>query len=154
MQKLFLIAILCLLSNIIHAQETLLQDPISITFRQDTMMIEQRVSDMLHKDYTPEGLVKASVFLEQEYDNLLTRYYQMLLNKMREEDKNILIESQQNWKKYRDSEKKLLYTISSDTYTGEGGSFWAIPVATSTYADITRDRLINIYNYIVFNIME
>lgn len=152
MQKFILLLILCCFSCLLQAQDVELQDPVSIEFRQDTMMIEQQVANMLDKDYSTVGMIKAVNTLEQGYDKLLNKYYQMLLNKLREEDRNSLIEAQQNWIKFRDSEKTLIRTISSENYTG-GGTMWG-PVASSVAADLTKDRLIDIYHYLTFSIVE
>lgn len=152
MRKLIFILLIGLLPCYVQAQNVELQDPISIEFRQDTMMIEQQVSDMLEKDYSTLGMVKAVSSLEDGYDKLLNKYYQMLLMKLKEEDRNTLIEAQRNWIKFRDSEKALIRTISSDTYTG-GGTMWG-PVSASVRADLTKDRLIDIYHYLTFSIVE
>ncbi|SHF86579.1 lysozyme inhibitor LprI family protein [Dysgonomonas macrotermitis] len=152
MRKTIYILLFFFLTVNMSAQDIELQDPISIEFRQDTMIIEQQVTDMLNKDYSTAGMVKASVFTEQGYDKLLNKYYQMLLNKLKEEDRAILIDSQNNWAQYRDSEKQLIRLISSDRYTG-GGTIWG-PIASGTAADLTKDRLIEIYRYLVFSIEE
>lgn len=152
MQKIISLLIFGCFSCLVHAQDIELQDPVSIEFRQDTMMIEQQVANMLDKDYSTAGMLKAVSSLEQGYEKLLNKYYQMLLNRLKEEDRNSLIEAQRNWIKFRDSEKTLIRTISAEGYTG-GGTMWG-PVAASAAADLTKDRLIDIYHYLTFSIVE
>lgn len=152
MQKIIFILIFVCFVCQLQAQEAELQDPVSIEFRQDTMMIEQQVANMLKKDYSTVGMANAISTLESGYDKLLNKYYQLLRDKLKDEDRNSLIEAQRNWLKFRDTEKTLIRTISSETYTG-GGTMW-IPVAASVAADLTKDRVIDLYHYLTFSIEE
>lgn len=152
MQKIVFILIFGCLACQLQAQERELQDPVSIEFRQDTMLIEQQVANMLKKDYSTVGMANAISTLENGYDKLLNKYYQLLTNKLKEEDRTTLVEAQRSWLKFRDTEKMLIRTISSETYTG-GGTMW-IPVAASVAADLTKERVIDLYHYMTFSLEE
>lgn len=152
MQRFIFSFILVCISLCLLAQNTDLQDPISIEFRQDTMMIEQHVADILTRNQTNAGMQQAISTLEQGYDSLLNKYYQMLQNKLKEEDRDILAESQRNWIKFRDSEKSLILALSSDRYTEEV-TLQSL-IAAGMISDLTKDRLIDIYHYLTLGIDE
>jgi uncharacterized protein YecT (DUF1311 family) len=121
-------------------------EQVSIDFQIDTFLIERLLSKRISIDYSTAGMTKAAYDAEIEYDKLLNKYYQLLLKKLNDSDKDILKLSQRNWIQYRDSERKLNSEIAKDEYSG-GGTMQRIIVA-SGYTEITKKRVIEIYSYL------
>jgi len=119
---------------------------ISIDFKIDTFLIEKLLSKRISIDYSTAGMTKAAYDTEVEYDKLLNKYYQLLLKKLNDSDKEILKQTQRSWIQYRDSERKLNSEIAKDEYSG-GGTMQRIIVA-SGYVEITKKRVIELYSYL------
>ena len=77
----------------------------------------------------------------------MNKYYQKLLNKLKESDKETLRQAQRNWIKFRDSEMKLIHIIYSLNYSGPG--FLPILFEGSTISELTKNRTIEIYNLLL-----
>ena len=144
-----LIIFLFLLSNLICYSQN-----ISNEFRQDTARIEQKIRDMLDKDDTTFGMHEANNLLEIEYDKLLNKYYKILYNTLDENGKKALKEAQLNWIKFRDAEKKLVAELHQNTYNEMGGgTIWGV-IYGNFSAQITRERVFTLYNYLVADDLE
>jgi uncharacterized protein YecT (DUF1311 family) len=119
---------------------------VSIDFQIDTFVIERLLSKRISIDYSTAGMTKATYDSEIEYDKLLNKYYQILIKKLNDSDKEILKQSQRNWIQYRNSERKLNNEIAKDEYSG-GGTMQRIIVA-SGYFEITKKRVIELFGYL------
>ncbi|MCL2651218.1 MAG: DUF1311 domain-containing protein [Candidatus Azobacteroides sp.] len=122
---------------------------ISDEFRQDTARVEQKVRDMLDKDDSTFGMLEANKTLEIEYDKLLNKYYKILYNKLDENGKKALKETQLNWIKFRDAEKNFVAELRRNTLDKMGGgTIWGV-IYGNLSAQITRERVFVLYNYLV-----
>lgn len=119
---------------------------ISVDFQIDTFLIERLQSKRISIDYSTYGMIKATSDSEIEYDKLLNKYYQLLIKKLNDSDKEILKQSQKKWILFRDSEKNLNSAIAKNEYSG-GGTMQGITVANKT-AEITQKRVIELFNYL------
>ena len=119
---------------------------VSIDFQIDTFLIEKLLSKRISIDYSTPGITEAVYDSEIQYDKLLNKYYQSLLKKLKDSDKEILKRSQRNWIQYRDIERKLNSEIAKEEYSG-GGTIQRI-IVVSRYAEITKDRVIELFNYL------
>ena len=119
---------------------------ISVAFQVDTFLVERLLSKRISVDYSTAGMMKAAYDSETEYDRILNKYYLLLLGKLNDSGKEILKQSQRNWIRYRDGERKINNEIAKDVYSG-GGSIQRIIVA-SRYNDITKQRAIELFNYL------
>lgn len=117
----------------------------SIGFQCDTFKIERLLALKIENDYSTNGMVQAIYEAEQAYDKLLNKYYQVLLKKLNDADKEILKRSQRNWIQFRDSERILNATILNDEYSG-GGTLQQL-IISSGYLEITKKRVVEIYQY-------
>ena len=123
---------------------------ITVEFRTDTARIEQQVDNMVDQNPTTLGLIEASDFSEREYDKLLNKYYNVLYNALNEDGKKALKETQLSWIKFRDSDKELIRQMNVQVYDEMGGgTIWSV-VASDARADVTRRRVIELFNYIMF----
>ena len=148
MQKLMLS--LFFLSNFI----CLYSQNISTEFKQDTARVEQKVRDMLDEDNSTYGMLEANNVLETEYDKLLNKYYKMLYNKLDDAGKKALKKTQLNWIKFRDAEKELIAELYQNTYNeAGGGTIWGV-IYGNLRAQITRERVFVLYNYLVADNLE
>jgi uncharacterized protein YecT (DUF1311 family) len=120
-------------------------------FRQDTARVEQEIRDMLETDYSTAGMIFASGTLETAYDKLLNKYYTLLSDKLNDRGKKTLREAQLNWIKSRDADKKLISELYEKAYTTTGGgTIWRV-IAANAMAQITRERVFVLYNYLMFS---
>lgn len=144
-----LLSILSIHLTTINAQED--NGSLKIEFCNDTARVEQNVRDMLNRDWSTVGMIEASAQLENGYDELLNKYYTKLLASVsNEEDKQIIRNAQRCWIKLRDSDIELIRVIKQKTYEEMGGgTIWGV-IGASTRADITKRRVIEIYNYLNF----
>lgn len=117
-----------------------------VEFTLDTFRIERMMQLRLSTDYSTRGMVEAGNEAEAGYDKLLNKYYQVLLNRLKEEDKEILKQAQRNWIAYRDSEKKLNGLLTDDTYSG-GGTIQSV-IAMSRSLELTKKRVFEIREYL------
>lgn len=119
-------------------------------FTSDTAQVEQKVREMLDKDYSTMGMVSASREMESGYDGLLNKYYSLLMSKLDEEGKKALRETQRNWIKMRDSEQKLVANLRRMAQEeAGGGTIWGILQADAS-AQITRRRVFVLAEYLLF----
>lgn len=144
---------MCLINDI-SAQDFDWSEARKTEFKQDTAHLEQSVRAMLDKDYSTYGMMEASRYLEQGYDKLLNKYYKVLLGILNEENKALLKTSQRNWISLRDSEKKLIWGMKNQTYEESGGgTIWGV-IAASADADITRRRVFELYDLLMFSTLN
>ncbi|WP_170265023.1 lysozyme inhibitor LprI family protein [Salibacter halophilus] len=121
-------------------------DDLLVEFRVDTLKIEERERLKLDIDYSTNGMVTAALDANREYDELLNKYYKILMKSLNEEDKEILKKSQRNWIVFRDSELELNGVLMNDYYSG-GGTIQRV-IAAVRVLDLTRDRVIELYRYL------
>jgi uncharacterized protein YecT (DUF1311 family) len=119
---------------------------VSINFQCDTFKIERLLALRIEIDYSTSGMVQAIYDAEVEYDKLLNKYYQLLVKKLNDADKEILKQSQRNWIQFRDSERNFNNEISKDEYSG-GGTMQRI-IVSSGYLEITKKRVFELYSYL------
>jgi len=96
-------------------------------------------------DNTIVGMNKAIQEMSSAYDQLLNKYYNRLLKLLKPQDKATLVTTQKDWLQFRDTESKLIRTLSKDEYSG-GGTIKS-NIITSSYADLVVKRCIDIFNY-------
>lgn len=116
-----------------------------IEFSKDTSLIGQVLMKRMKKDYTTVGMNKAIQEMASSYDQLLNKYYNRLLKLLKPQDKTTLVTAQKAWLQFRDTESKLIRTLSKDEYSG-GGTIQS-NIVTSSNADLVVKRCIDIFNY-------
>lgn len=131
-----------------HAREgwSEFSDSVSNAFEKDTFLLNGLFSYQLDADQTTLGMVGALYDYEAGFDRLLNTYYQLLLKKLNKEDKELLKESQRNWIKLRDSERKLSAAITKEEYSG-GGTIQQLFYADWN-ADFTKHRVEELIDYL------
>jgi len=127
------------------AMEKKENDKIDIEFALDTARIQIYSDKYMAYDYSTLGMNTAMYEATQKYDKLLNKYYQKLMGVLSTEDKQLLTQSQRAWISFRDSEIKLIQTLSQEKYSG-GGTIQTINVSSMVF-DITRSRLNEIFQH-------
>lgn len=125
--------------------------PMSISeqFKQDTARIESKYR--ADTDYSTMGMITANIEMEKDYDELLNKYYKILLEKLDNEQKQILRTSQRNWIKLRDSDREVISMLRAKAYNDAGGgSVWGV-VSSNAMIDITKQRVIQLYDFLMFD---
>lgn len=119
---------------------------ISINFKIDTLKVELLLRKKLDIDYSTSGMVNATYEAETDYDLLLNKYYNLVLKKLADQDKEALKQTQRNWIKFRDSERKLNSLLVNDSYSG-GGTIQGV-IKAGNYLELTKSRVIMLYDYL------
>jgi uncharacterized protein YecT (DUF1311 family) len=120
---------------------------VSIEYQLDAFKIDQLLKRRIDIDYSTAGMVNATYEAESEYDKLLNTYFLKLQNKLSNEDKAILKQSQKNWLQFRDSERKLNSLLAKDEYSG-GGTIQS-NITSAYYLDLTKSRVKGLVDYLL-----
>ena len=123
-----------------------ISDSIYNAYEKDTFLINGILTRQLEVDGSTFGMVRALSDYEASYDKLLNKYYLFLLGRMEKIDRETLKESQRNWIKFRDSERKFSGLLTEDKYSG-GGTIQQIFYA-DWYADFTKRRVEELIDYL------
>ena len=123
-----------------------ISDSIYNAYEKDTFLINGILTRQLEVDGSTFGMVRALSDYEASYDKLLNKYYLFLLGRMEKVDRETLKESQRNWIKFRDSERKFSGLLTEDKYSG-GGTIQQIFYA-DWYADFTKRRVEELIDYL------
>ncbi len=118
-----------------------------IAFTLDTCRIERIASEQMKIDFSTAGMSKSINELNRQYDQLLNKYYQMLLVKLKDSDQEVLKQAQRNWMQFRDSELKLINLLSEEKYSG-GGTIQTNRRSAESL-NLTKKRLIELYQYLI-----
>jgi len=116
-----------------------------IAFSIDTFRIERLLGRSVELNFSDFSMRDAGYSAAVGYDSLLNKYYKKLLNTLKGDDKKVLQQAQKNWISFRDSETKLVETISKDEYSG-GGTMQQL-AESSMYLDIVRSRVLAIFSH-------
>lgn len=114
-------------------------------FASDTFRIEKYAEKYMSYDWSTAGMRSATYSVAEGYDKILNKYYKKLLAVLKPADKPVLIKAQKAWITFRDSENKLVDTISKDEYSG-GGTIQQLNDA-SAYEGLIKDRAITIFGH-------
>ena len=124
-------------------------DVLEKEFRADTARVEEDYRNST--DYTTIGMIEALNKREEGYDKLLNKYYKILMDNLGTKGKAALKATQRNWLKLRDSDKDLVSALHTEVYDKMGGgTIWGV-VSAGARTDITRRRVIELYNYLMFS---
>ncbi len=118
----------------------------TVEFTIDTFKIERMMQLRLSIDYSTAGMVNAGSDTEEEYDKILNKYYQLLLSRLNDKDKETLKQSQRNWIAFRDSEQQLNRLLTDESYSG-GGTMQSL-IAMSRSLELTKKRVFEIHQYL------
>lgn len=117
----------------------------NIDFMIDTYRIDTLMARMICVDYSRQVIAQAASICTVAYDKLLNKYYKMLMTKLSIADQETLKLAQRNWIQYRDSEIKLINTLSKTEYAGLDQRLFG----PSDILYITERRAITIYYYLM-----
>ena len=117
-----------------------------IEFRLDTFIVERRCALFIEVDYTDLGMQFSINQLWSDYEDLLNKYYKLLIAKLNAADKETLKVSQRNWLKYRDSDQQVNFLLTEERYSG-GGTIQALYAGNRT-VEITKTRVLELYHYL------
>jgi uncharacterized protein YecT (DUF1311 family) len=122
------------------------QKALLVEYEIDLYKVELYEAEVAGSGGTTQSIVEGRNAAYNYYDVMLNKYYNLLLSKLNEPDKEILRQSQRNWVKYRDSELQLNVVIAGDEYSG-GGSIQRIYHAERKVG-IVKSRLEEIVGYL------
>lgn len=119
---------------------------LDLDFLIDVYRVESLSNYKILIDDTTTGMSTAVYELNQDYDGLLNKYYNILLEKLQKEDVITLKISQRNWIKFRDAEIDLIRLISKEEYSG-GGTIQN-NIRAANICNLTRSRLYEIKGHL------
>lgn len=117
--------------------------PEFIEFMTDTFVVNRVANRMTDLDYSTYGINNAIDESVKGYDKLLNKYYNKLLERLKGDDKQVLIEAQRKWLAFRDAELHLLGVVIKDEYSG-GGTMQS-NILGATYADRIVNRVVELF---------
>ncbi|MCC1484786.1 lysozyme inhibitor LprI family protein [Winogradskyella immobilis] len=117
-----------------------------IEIKVDIFKVKELRKRKIEINWSSKGMSNAVYEEEKNYDKLLNKYYSILKSKLSVEDGKTLAESQRNWIKFRDTERKLSSIISNEKYSG-GGTIQS-NIRAGKFCEITEQRLLEIISYI------
>lgn len=121
-------------------------DSVFAAYQLDTFLVEGIYVRQMEFDQTTYGMNRASMDCEKAYDELLNKYYQLLLKKLNKTDQKQLIAAQRAWLKFRDNERQVNAALIKSQYSG-GGSIQQLFYA-SQHLYITRTRVNELVGYL------
>lgn len=118
-----------------------------IEFTVDTFRLERFMAKWIDLDYGDFGMRDAGYATAKLYDSLLNKYYKKLLTTLKGEDKKALVQAQKAWLAFRDSETRLVETITKDEYSS-GGTMQQLTEA-SEYLNLIKNRTMALFEHYV-----
>lgn len=129
-------------------QESYLNDfqkTINADFAVDTFMIVEVYKYKLFDVGSSSYIASINYETTSEWDELLNKYYKILMNLLIEDSKKLLKNSQKKWLEYRDSEKEFNNNLFWDSDQGTLQYVWI----SDRTLEITKSRVIEIVDYIL-----
>ncbi|MDF3025815.1 MAG: hypothetical protein K0S23_122 [Fluviicola sp.] len=121
-------------------------DSIRRRFLEDTFIADNLRQKQLDKEATTLGINKANLACASEYEKLVEIYFNILLSKMKDKDKDLVISSQKDWKSLMEKERALAGKLMQEEYSG-GGSLHSIEY-TERLMNQQKNRLLTLINYL------
>ena len=122
-------------------------DSIQRLFSEDTFVVENLLNKQLEKDPTTLGMNKANLACASEYEQLINKYYGILLSKMKGEDKELLVSWQHAWKALMEKERPLIGKLMQEEYSG-GGSIQSLNY-TNRLMNEQKAHLLLLIDYLI-----
>ena len=116
---------------------------VQIEFEIDTFRVERFMDKWMDINYSDAGMSDGTYAGAKLYDSLLNKYYKRLLAVLKPDDKKVLIQAQKAWLLFRDTEYKLVETISKSEYSG-GGTMQQL-TESAEYLNLIKDRTIAVF---------
>ena len=73
--------------------------------------IDKKLTECIAKDYSTAGMSNCTYEAQDNWDTEMNKYYKLLLEVLREEEKELLRQAQKAWLKFRDAEFEVIKTI-------------------------------------------
>lgn len=96
----------------------LLEEDISYLnqLKKDIKIIDKQQVELLEKDSSTLGMLKASNYRYKELDKMLNKYYKILSSKLDSQAKQELVNTQRAWINYRDTQIKFIEEYNAQVY--------------------------------------
>lgn len=119
--------------------------PSQAEFKIDEYRIEEYLRKVLERDFSDNAYLRELVIAEKRYDQILTKYYEMLYDMLNQKDRDLLEDSHIHWLAYRNMEQELNKRVSPMAY-----EMSAVPIdgIAERYLDITKFRVAEYVDYI------
>ncbi len=101
--------------------------------------INKTVEQMIDRDPSTAGMVEATEWENQQWDQLMNAAYQALLTYLPDSDKKLLQDAQRTWITFRDQDRKAQRAL----YLQKDGTMY-IPMAAHSGMLLTKHRAIEL----------
>lgn len=115
-------------------------------FEIELKAIQAKTSIRMSREYSTAGMTNVSYLEYKELDQLLNKYYKILLSQLNPSQKKDLIEAQREWIKFRDKEFKFYKSF----YGEKDGTMWRV-VLSANSNQFLIDRIYTIVELIDIN---
>ncbi|GEM_PF-2400242 len=121
-------------------------DAIRIEFTSDTLFIESVNYFLTEAErFTTSDMIQTAKYMEEKYDNLLNKYYRLVMERITlPEHKELFRNGQRTWLKYRDSEKQINSELITGKLYREGGTMWPV-ISAYRNMQLIKERVIYFY---------
>jgi uncharacterized protein YecT (DUF1311 family) len=119
-------------------------DSLYLRFASDTLRVNTRHRMYMDIDYSASGMIHYTYTALDEYDELLNIYYQLLMQALPENDRELLRQAQRRWIAYRDSEFALRTHMQQ---FNDSGSMHAL-IHAGNNLHFIKSRAIELYQYL------
>lgn len=112
----------------------------NMEYETDIKIIETLAKYREKNDGSTGGMLSLCDDETEAYDALLNKYYKKLLNRVNENDREIIRIAQRSWLKFRESETEMQSMLVKPEYKGGGGSMYAI-YPSGLFLRLTKQRV-------------
>lgn len=119
--------------------------PLMVDWEVETYIIDSFMARAMEVDYTTYGSVSLVTEAAVAYDSLSEKYADYIRKRLETGEDSLLFEdSNRAWKNYVDAEKKVIWLMAEDRYSG-GGTIQNIIISSRILA-LSRFRADNIFD--------
>lgn len=122
----------------------LLQEEAEGVLPVEFQAVELVASEKFEKAFSTADMLEAGSVVSDEYDRLMNKFYQELLDDITEEDREIVRQAQRDWITFRDSEMKLNRLLSKPRY---GGGTMQPVLNIGNYMELVKERALDLYRH-------
>ena len=119
-------------------------EEIYIDFQVDTARIEKRIR--LREEFveTSDDIEAVIIHAYREYDQILNKYYKRLVGQLTPVDKELLLEAQRNWIKFKEAD--LVFSAQMFNKMDYDAGF----ASALRFLELTKTRAIELFHYLRF----
>lgn len=116
----------------------------SVLSQEKQSEIDSLYKNCIEKNPSTQGVIRCASIAEEAWDKEMNKYYKLLMDVLKDDEKTKLKDSQLKWVVFRDSE----FDFSGTMYYNLGGTMWLV-VNADKRADIVKSRTLELKDYYI-----